>query len=308
MKIGILGIGGVGGFIGAKLAHAYQSDPTTEIIFICRGATKQEISAHGLCLRTNDQHILAKPSLASDEPEKIGYLDLLIIATKAFSLPSVISAFQDCISPDTVIIPLQNGIDAAETLLHQFPKNPPIILEGCIYIASNIEKPGVIHHLGGPGKVIYGKDGNGHFPWVTTILQKAGIDTNYTSDIKKILWKKFLFVSPLAAITTAYGVTFGEVAKRDELLKRLRKLMLEVQAVANTETIMLQESDIEEALNMLSNFPYSAKSSLQLDVEEEAPQTEKATFIDFVIAQGRKAHINTEAYLLMDKLISEKTC
>ncbi|AWW31140.1 hypothetical protein DN752_13940 [Echinicola strongylocentroti] len=307
MKIGVLGIGGVGGFIGAKLAHAYQNDPAAEIIFICRGTTQQEISTNGINLHADGQQIHTKPSIASDDPAKIGQLDLLIIATKAFSLPSVITNFQDCISTDTVILPLQNGINAAETILQQFPKNPPTVLEGCIYIASNIEKPGVIHHVGGPGKVIFGKEGSGDFRWITTLLQKAGIDAHYTSEIKKVLWKKFLFVSPLAAITTAYDVTFGEVAAREELVKRLQKLMQEVQAVANVKTTVLQDSDVEEALNMLSNFPYSAKSSLQLDVEQEAPQTEKATFIDFVIALGRKAHINTEAYLLMDKLITEKT-
>ncbi|QDH78917.1 2-dehydropantoate 2-reductase [Echinicola soli] len=306
MKIGILGLGGVGGFIGAKLAHAYKEDPAVEIIFICRGATQEEISVNGITLHTENQHIHTNPDLISDNPSVIGELDLLIIATKAYSLPSVVRGFKDCITPKTVIIPLQNGINAAESVLDQFSTPPPTVLEGCIYIASNIEKLGIIHHVGGPGKVLFGKSGGQDYQWIAVILQKAGINATYTPEIKKDLWKKFLFVSPLAAITTAYDVTFGEVAAREEMVKQLKKLMQEVQAVANAQIFTLEDDDVEEALNMLSNFPYGAKSSLQLDVEHQAPQTEKATFIDFVIAQGKKNHVDTEAYQAMDKLIAGK--
>src|SRR5690606_16682459 len=112
MNIGILGMGGIGGFIGAKLAKYYDNDEETKIIFICRHKTKDAISKNGLSLVTDTNTIKSKPYLVSDHPGEIGLLDMLIVATKSYSLVPAIGEYQDCLKKETVIIPLQNGVNA----------------------------------------------------------------------------------------------------------------------------------------------------------------------------------------------------
>ena len=82
-------------------------------------------------------------------------------------------------------------------------------MEGSIYIASNIVKPGRIEHVSGPAKLIFGTDGedNRKGDEIAEILNDASIDTIYTTNIKSVLWKKFMFVSP-AAIVTAIFINF----------------------------------------------------------------------------------------------------
>lgn len=304
IRIGILGMGGVGSFIGAKLTTNYQKNKKTKIIFICRGKTKENISNNGLYLISSDREINSNPDLATDRPDEIGLLDILIIATKSFSLSKAINQYQNCLKKETIIIPLQNGVSAKEVISNNLNYKSTNILEGCIYVTSNIEKPGVVNHVGGPGKIFFGNSGTSDFKWVEKILTKGGLDATYTKDIKEILWKKYLFVSPLAAMTTAQGITFGELAESSEHMNQLKRMMYEVQEVAKQYDVTLTDKDVEESLSMLSNFPYQSKSSLQLDFENEKDKTEKYSLVDFIIEKGEQYDVNVDNYKDMNKKIA----
>lgn len=297
-------MGGVGSFIGAKLTKNYEEDKTTEIIFICRGETKENINKKGLSLTSEGRTFHSKPTLASDHPEEIGVLDILIIATKSFSLAAVVKQYQECFRMDTIIIPIQNGVNAKEIIRKNLNKIKPHILEGCIYIVSNIEKPGIVNHIGGPGKIFFGNEDNSDFHWVEDILRKGGIEAKYTKKIKEILWKKFLFLSPLAAMTTAYNITFGELVEKPAYMDQLKEMMYEVKNVAIQYNVLLTAEDIEDSLGMLSNFPYKAKSSLQLDFENKKDKTEKLYLVDHIIESGNKFGVNVDTYKKMDKKIA----
>ncbi|EPR65304.1 ketopantoate reductase family protein [Cyclobacterium qasimii] len=303
MKIGILGMGGIGSFIGAKLTKNFEKDEETKVIFICRNKTKEVINKDGLSLITGDEIIKSKPYLASDNPDEIGLLDILIVATKSFSLAAAIGKYQDCLKEETIIIPLQNGVNAKESIEKNIEHDPSKILEGCIYIASNIEKPGVVKHLGGPGKIFFGNNDDSDFEWVEKVLVNGGLDATYTKDIKEILWKKYLFVSPLAVMTTALDITFGALAEEPKYMAKLEKMMREVQALAGKFNVTLTEQNIADSLAMLSNFPYKSKSSLQLDFENQNSQTEKEDFLDFVIKNGKKFEVKVANYEEMNQKI-----
>lgn len=303
MNIGILGMGGVGSFIGAKLTENYADDDSTRVIFICRAATKESINANGLSLITNDETIISTPYLASDNAEEIGLLDMLIVATKSFSLASAVSAYQDCLKKDTVIIPIQNGVNAKSIIEENLHHDKSKILEACIYIVSNIEKPGVVRHRGRPGKLFFGNNDNLDFKWVEEVLVKGGLDAIYTKNIKEIIWKKYLFVSPLSAMTTALNCTIGELVEHPKYMDQLERMMREVQNLAAAFDVSLTEEDIKDSLAMLSNFPYASKSSLQLDFEKGTRNTEKDDLVDYVINNAKKHKIEVDNYLEMNQKI-----
>lgn len=303
MKIGILGMGGIGSFIGAKLTQNYKDDEEIRIIFICRNQTKETINKNGLSLITDNKTITSKPYLVSDDPDEIGKLDLLIVAVKSFSLESVISKYQVCLKNETVIIPLQNGVNAKDIIRNRIDHCNPKVLEGCIYVASNIEKPGVVKHVGGPGKIFFGNNDDPDFSWVETILVNGGIEAIYMKNIREILWKKYLFVSPLATMTTALDITFGELAQDPNYMAQLEKMMGEVQELADKFNVNLADKDIEDSLSMLSKFPYNSKSSLQLDFENRNKKNEKDNLVDFVIKNGKKSGVKVDGYEEMNSKI-----
>lgn len=296
-------MGGIGSFIGAKLTQNYKDDEEIRIIFICRNQTKETINKNGLSLITDNKTITSKPYLVSDDPDEIGKLDLLIVAVKSFSLESVISKYQVCLKNETVIIPLQNGVNAKDIIRNRIDHCNPKVLEGCIYVASNIEKPGVVKHVGGPGKIFFGNNDDPDFSWVETILVNGGIEAIYMKNIREILWKKYLFVSPLATMTTALDITFGELAQDPNYMAQLEKMMGEVQELADKFNVNLADKDIEDSLSMLSKFPYNSKSSLQLDFENRNKKNEKDNLVDFVIKNGKKSGVKVDGYEEMNSKI-----
>lgn len=306
MKIGILGLGGIGSFIGAKLTEGSKRDSETEIIFICRDKIKEAIKNKGLSLSTEDQTITSKPSLASDQTDEIGLLDVLIVSTKSFSLAKAVKNYQNCLKKDTVIIPLQNGVNAKTIIEKSINHDSSKILEGCIYVASNIEKPGVVKHVGGPGKIFFGNNNKSDFEWLEETFKKAGLNATYTQEIKKIVWKKYLFVSPVAAMTTALDITFGQLAESSTYRDKLKEMMKEVKNLAAIFKVNLTESDVEDSLSMLSNFPYNSKSSLQLDFENKYRNTEQENLVGFVVQNGKEFGINVENYKTMNEKINSQ--
>lgn len=290
IKIGILGIGGIGGFVGAPLAKKYK-DSTTKIIFICRGETKDAIQKEGLLFESKGEKETIFPDLVSDNPTAIGILNVLILTSKSYSIKEVLSAYKYCINADTTIITLQNVVNAEEIIRETLPQAGQI-MEGCIYVASNVKKPGHVQHIGGPGKIFVG--GKENQPLID-LLAAGGLDITYLENINETLWKKYLFVAPVAAITSAYKVSFGQLLEDQNLMYILENMMIEIQSLAFKNNISLTNQDIETAKDLLTKFPFESKSSLQLDFENNN-KTEKQFLVDYVIENAKKHGIETPFY------------
>lgn len=300
IKIGILGIGGIGGFVGAPLAKKYK-DTNTKIIFICRGETKNAIQNEGLTFESKGTKDTIFPDLVSDNPAEIGILDVLIITSKSYSVNEILATYKDCISNDTIIITLQNVVNAREIIRETLPELGEI-MEGCIYVASNVKSPGHVQHVGGPGKIFVG--GQKENKWLIDLLTAGGLDITYVENINQILWKKYLFVAPVAGITSAYNVSFGQLLEDKNLMHTLEGMMIEIQSLASKNNISLTQEDIETSKDLLTKFPFESKSSLQLDFENNN-QTEKHFLVDYVIENCKKHGIPTPFYeSVNEKIIS----
>ncbi|WP_187261600.1 ketopantoate reductase family protein [Pontibacter beigongshangensis] len=286
-RIGILGIGGVGGFIGAPLAGFYAHRPEVEIVFICRGQTRQAIQENGLLLRSGGGEQVVFPDLVSDDPQEIGLLDALFLTTKSFSLAEALKTYAAVIGPDTVLLPLQNMVQAKDVIRSVLPEKGQV-LEGCIYVVSNVMAPGKVLHKGGPGKVLVGGDTPAPYAWLIKAVADAGLDIAFYEDIKPVLWRKFLFLSPVAAITTAYNKTFGELLADPYLRELLRNMMLEVKLLAAATGVELHHNIVEESIALINNFPPGSKTSMQLDFEQQMPH-EKVFLVDYVLEKGKLA-------------------
>ncbi|MFB3389674.1 ketopantoate reductase family protein [Flavobacterium sp. LAR06] len=290
IKIGILGIGGIGGFVGAPLAKKYK-DGTTKIIFICRGETKNTIQKEGLLYESKGKTESVFPYLVSDNPAAIGILNVLILTSKSYSIKEVLSTYKDCINAETIIITLQNVVNAEE-IIRETLAEVGQIMEGCIYVASNVKKPGHVQHVGGPGKIFVGGKENKD---LMDLLVAGGLDITYLENINQILWRKYLFVAPVAAITSAYKVSFGQLLEDQNLMLILENMMIEIQSLALKNNIILTNEDIETAKDLLTKFPFESKSSLQLDFENNN-QTEKLFLVDYVIENANKYGLETPFY------------
>ncbi|HUN55555.1 MAG TPA: 2-dehydropantoate 2-reductase [Smithella sp.] len=292
MRIAIIGIGGVGGYFGGKLARAFESSNQHEIIFIARGEHLQAIKKNGLRLITAEGDYKAIPKIATDDPAEAGIFDLVFFCTKSYSLESSAEKFSACIHKNTVAIPLLNGVNSAQRLRKVLPQAD--VLGGSVYIISHIEGPGVIHQEGGACKLTFGTDDESakKYQYILDILLQAKINAVLTDKISEALWTKYLLMCPLASLMSATGKTYGAVWADLSLRKKARDMMLEVAAVARARHVYLSENTVDKAIEMLAAFGYDSKTSMQLDIEK-GRQTEIDALTAYLCKAGKESGVPT---------------
>jgi 2-dehydropantoate 2-reductase len=292
MKIAVMGIGGVGGYYGGKLARAYASSDEHEISFIVRGDHLKAIREEGLTLITPAERFTSAPDVATDNPEELGPLDLILLSVKSYGLESASGMIISNIHADTVVIPLLNGVDNAERIRRVLKKG--IVMNGCVYISSHIEKPGVVEQTGGSGKLIFGPENGSSAVYhdIENILVNAEINASLSENIAVDVWTKYIFIGPLASLSAMLQLPLGAIMEDDQHRKLLEGMMGEIKSIASAKGIALPENIVSSSLAMTKNFPYNTKTSLQLDREKGNPM-EVDTFTGYVVTTGKSLGIET---------------
>ena len=123
---------------------------------------------------------------------------------KEYDLETAAGAIVPLLHEETVLLPILNGVDIAERLRSILPRGR--VLGGCVYISAFIEAPGVVRQVGGTCQLFFPDQGKaeGYGP-LETLLKGAGIKAELTAEIAVHLWSKYLFVSPMAGVTSRTG-------------------------------------------------------------------------------------------------------
>lgn len=211
MRIGIVGLGGIGGYFGAKLAGRCSGEH--QIVFIQRGRHLEAIRESGLRYITRDHEYQVRPFLATDDPSAVGRLDLIILCVKSWGLEPALNLLRPCLGPGSALVTALNGVNIGERCRRALPGN--IILPGCIYLSAHIESPGVVRQVGGAGKFYFGPEDGRIEPhhWIEELLSGTGIKAILEPEISARLWEKYLFVEPLATLTSATGLSIGQAVR-----------------------------------------------------------------------------------------------
>ncbi|PKN38212.1 MAG: hypothetical protein CVU52_11045 [Deltaproteobacteria bacterium HGW-Deltaproteobacteria-10] len=293
MRIGIIGIGGVGGYFGGKLAKANEKSSEHEVIFIARGEHLKAIQRNGLHLYTRGGDYLAWPNIATDNPATAGLFDIAFFCTKSYSLENSAREFISCFNNKTIVIPLLNGVNASERLRSVLPQTH--IINGSVYIISHIEKPGVVKQEGGACKLTFGTDDSEtakKYSYILDVLLQAKINAVLTDKISEVLWTKYLLMCPIGSLTSATGKTYGGIWEDLILRKKARNMMLEVVAVAKAHHVNLTEEAVDQAMEMVAGFGYNSKTSMQLD-RENGRQTEIDALTAYLCKAGKESGVPT---------------
>jgi 2-dehydropantoate 2-reductase len=139
MRIAVFGSGGLGGFYGGLLARAGE-----DVSFIARGRQLEALRSQGLTVKSTLVGDFSLPARATDSPAEVGPVDLLIVGVKSYDLEEASAHMQPMVGGQTMVLPLQNGIDATPLLATVLGVEH--VLVGVAYVSAFIESPGVIHH------------------------------------------------------------------------------------------------------------------------------------------------------------------
>ena len=150
MRIAVVGAGGVGGGFGVALAKA-----GADVTFIARGAQLAAMKSQGLKVQGPRGDIHLVPTQATDNPAEVGKLDVVLFSVKQWDVESAGEHIRPLIGPDTAVIPLQNGVDAAERLIPIL--GPNAVMGGVAQISASIVGPGLIQQVGTFMRMIFGE-------------------------------------------------------------------------------------------------------------------------------------------------------
>ena len=302
MRIAIVGIGGVGGYYGGKLARHYTFQSDMEVIFIARGEHMTQIRKHGLKLLTTEGDLTATPAIVTDTPKNLGPMDLVIICVKTYGLEQCMRMLEKNIEEKTVLLPLLNGVNNTERIKTFFPRSKT--LNGCVYISSHIVSPGVVQQVSGSCQLFFGTDHDDikAYMELEETLTNAGIKAQLKPNIDEVVWEKYIFISPLASVTTLFGEPFGTVMNRKESRDLTEGLIKEVEKIARTKGIGLAEDIVDATLAKVNTFPYETKSSMQVDCEK-GNKTEIEAFTGYIVRCGEESGVNIPLHrMVYDKL------
>lgn len=267
MKIAMMGSGGVGGLIGARLAHA-----GCDVSFIARGAHLAAMRSHGLTLESPVGNVhLPKPRV-TDDPGSLGPVDLVIFSVKLWDTEAAARQILPLIGPETGVISLQNGVKKDDILR-------PIVGEkalmgGVAYMGTAISRPGVIQHTGTMQRVVFGeydgrrsKRAEGLLEW----CRKGGLDAAISDDIRRTLWEKFAFLVAMAAVTATIRLPIGPIRSHPMTRKFYLDAMREAAAVGRAHGVRLPEDFAEERMAFVDTLPATMTASMHHDLERGNP-------------------------------------
>src|SRR5262244_1361703 len=267
MRFTIVGAGGLGGLLGALLARAGH-----EVSFVARGETREVLARRGIELSSPLGQFSAGPFRASDDPAALGPTEVVIVALKAWQVPEMAARLKPLIGADTVVIPLQNGVEAADQLQSALGREP--VVGGVCHVFSWIEKPGHVVHKGIPPRVTVGELEGGvgkRLERVADALQPAQIKPVLSPNIRGDLWEKLLFVEPVGSVGAVTRVSVDVFRTLPESRAMLTAAMQEVEAVAADLGVQMQADALDQALARVDRLPAGSTTSMHRDIVEGRP-------------------------------------
>jgi 2-dehydropantoate 2-reductase len=287
MKFAIFGTGGVGGYFGGRLAQAGQ-----DVTFIARGGHLASITESGLRVDSIGGDFIVHPAKATDSPQSVGEVDVVIIATKAWQLNESIHQVKSLVGERTTILPLLNGIEHIDLLKDTFGEDR--VIGGFCRISSFVAGPGHITHVGVKPFVSFGEldhEASERVDKLRDVFSALdGIDVEVPADIHAAMWGKFILICSTSGVGAVTRQPFGVIRVIPESRAMLRSAIDETIRVGRGKNVNLAADLGDVIMERIDNFPETMVASMQKDIMEGRPSELEAQ-TGAVVRLGRETGI-----------------
>lgn len=267
IHIAIVGAGGIGGYFGARWMQA-----GARVSFVARGAHAAAIREHGLRITSALGDATVRPHAVSANPAELGPADLVVFAVKLPDAESAAAQLEPLLRPDTVVLPLQNGVDVVDMLSAQI--GAAAVAVGTAHISARIASPGVVEHVGPLARVRFGPlqaSQSATLQALHALCKQAKVDADLLADPRRAVWEKFVFLVGLSSLTALTRQPVGVVREHPELRRLLRQVMAETAALARAEGAPLDDAFVDAQLANADKLPAHVKASMLGDLQAGKP-------------------------------------
>jgi 2-dehydropantoate 2-reductase len=294
MRIAIIGIGGVGGYFGGRLAQAGEY-----VIFIARGRTLEALRARGLQVESVNGDFVLDRVNATDDPSSVGPVDAIIVATKAWQVREAAAAVRPMVGPETIVVPLENGMEAPDDIATVL--GPEHAMGGLCTLVSFVVEPGHIRHAAADPTIMFGDLKNRPNKMVEGLRDafvRARVKAEIPRDIIHSMWSKFLFIAPLSGMGSITRAPVGLWRSLPETRGMVEMALRELLAVARARGADLSDAAVATTMARYDSLAPDATSSLQRDVVDGKP-SELDAQLGSVVRMGHAAGVATPMHEFM---------
>jgi 2-dehydropantoate 2-reductase len=268
MRIAVFGSGGVGGYFGGRLAQAGQ-----DVTFIARGKHLEALRANGLRVDSIAGDFKLEKVQATDKPSEVGVVDYVICSVKAWQVPAAAKAMKPMIDDNTLVIPLQNGVEASDQLAEVL--GDTAVLGGLCAIIAFRAGDGHIKHSGANPLIRFGhlrKQADMRVNRLSEIFNHcSGVKSSIPDDIRVAMWQKFMLISAWSGIGAVTRAPIGVLLQMEETSQLLVEALEEIYQLGLAHNINLPEDSVANTLALLQTLPKNSTTSMQRDIADGLP-------------------------------------
>ena len=295
MRIVVHGAGAVGGYFGARLVQAGE-----DVVFVARGRQLEALRTNGLTLESIAGDVRLERVAATDDPASLGEADAVLVTTKTWQVEAAGRALRPLVGERTVVVPLQNGVEAPTQLARSLPAGA--VAGGLTRILCELVEPGRIRHTGIDPVIVMGeRDGRAtrRCDGLADALERApGVSVVVSHDIEAELWHKLLLMAPVSGVCSVARVPLGGVRATPPARDLLRRAMEETAAVAAARGVCLPDGVIAASMAFLDGLPPGSIPSMHRDIANGRP-SELEQLSGAVVRLGRECGVATPVHQFM---------
>lgn len=263
MRMLVVGAGSTGGYFGGRLAAADR-----DVTFLVRQRRAEQLRKTGLQIVSPSGDLTLAPKLVTTEQLDSSF-DVVLLTVKAYGLEQALADFAPAVGPDTIILPVLNGMRHMDVLAARFsPRN----VAGCICkIASTLDDQGRIVELASFHELAYGELDGSPSERMTKLdgfMQNAGFDARLSPVIEREMWEKWTFLASLGAINCLMRGSIGEVAQAPGGKDFANALLDEVLSVVTTVGVAPSEKFCTTVRKQLTDTNSTLTSSMYRDLQQ----------------------------------------
>jgi 2-dehydropantoate 2-reductase len=287
MRILVVGAGSTGGYFGGRLVQAGR-----DVTFLVRPARAAALREKGLQIVSPYGDVTLAPKLVTADAIKEPF-DAVLLTVKAFSLEAALDDLAPAVGPETMILPVLNGMRHVDRIIARF--GAPALVGCVVKVATIVDGEGRIVQLTRLQDVAYGEmDGtrSARIERVDAAMQGAGFPARLSSDIQAEMWEKWDLLAALGGITCLMRGNVGEVNAAPGGTAFALGLLDEVVAVVTAEGHPPRAAYLAEARKFLTDPASTATSSMYRDLAQGRP-VEADQIVGDMVARGMRHHVAT---------------
>ena len=230
---------------------------------------------------------------ATDDPAKIGPVDLVLLTVKTYQNSVAVPAMTPLVGAETALLCLQNGIDSYTAAAGAFGDEK--VLPGAVYIEAGTDGPGVVRQAGDVVQVVFGEPGGDiseRGQAIAHAFNSSGVPAELTADIRAGLWGKFLFIATMAGVTSMARQTLAELMPRPEWREVVIGCLREIEASGRASGVDFPADIHETTLSYIEDNLDDLQASMHTDVMAGRP-LELEALNGAVIRAGRASGVPT---------------